>query len=344
MKKILYIRAQWLWDMISSIPKLYEFKNNWFDVYYLFYDMRWLHDYQFDKTIKNNKIVYNWWLNILEIFKTNKIIKDILYIPYWYLKLIFFLVKNFKIFDEVYIPIKTTKWLLFGKILWKQITYIFEDTNDVSRFRNVIEWQLANKIWILNEYNVINWQEEEISFSNNYIVIFPCIQQRSLKIEEWLKIINYIVINNLTVVIVWSQREDWFTNELIKIWYDKKVNNLIWKTNFNQLNYLLKNSKFNILCNWWVMWQWNLINKNNINIHTVSAYIHEPLVDNINSFNIRPYNYAKCKPCESVWNENNKDWFPGCIFANSNKEWECRNIIKWEILINIINKIIWIKN
>lgn len=344
MKKILYIRAQWLWDMISSIPKLCEFKKYWYKVYYLFYDMRWLHNFQFDKSVKNNKIVYNWWLNILETFKINNIITDILYVPYWYLKLIIFLIRNFKKFDEVYIPIKTFKGLLFGKILWKNVTYIFEDTNDISKFRNVIEWQLANKSWVLNDYNTIVWQNEKIEWLHNYVVIFPCIQQRSLKIKEWLKIISNLNDNNINIVIVWSQRENWFTKELNKFWFDNKVTNLIWKSSLEQLNYLLINSKLNILCNWWVMWQWNLLNKYNINIHTVSAYIHEPLVDNINSFNVRPYDYYNCQPCEATWNTTNLTWFPNCVFANTNKEWECRNVIKWEKIITIINKIIWVQN
>ena len=79
-----------------------------------------------------------------------------------------------------------------------------------------------------------------------------------------------------------------------------KIINLINKTNFEELIYVLEKANINICCNGWIMRLANLLNKKNINIHTVSAYLMEPQVDSKYSYNIRPYKYQNCQPCEGL--------------------------------------------
>jgi hypothetical protein len=65
----------------------------------------------------------------------------------------------------------------------------------------------------------------------------------------------------------------------------------------------------------------NLLNKKNINIHTVSAYLMEPQVDNKYSYNIRPYKYQNCQPCEAATSRiNNKKTIKKCVFYNTKRE------------------------
>jgi len=96
----------------------------------------------------------------------------------------------------------------------------------------------------------------------------------------------------------------------------------------------------NISCNGGVMWLANLVNKRNINIHTVSAYLMEPPVDDIYSFNVRPYKYPQCKPCEAATSTIQEKGIKQCVFYNTSKEGICREKITSDIIISFIEKIL----
>lgn len=336
MKKILYIRAQWLWDMISSIPKLKELKDEWHYVSMLFFDMRWLQKIQFKVKSTDNAASFNWWLNILNIFKNNNIIDDIFLVPYWYFKLTFFLLRNFRKFDEVIIPIKTNRFVKIWKIVWKKVTIYFGDSNDNSKYSNVIEGQINWKVKALNEYNFIKWDYKKVNLPENYMVIFPSAEYRSASKQTWIETIEYLLENNKSIVIIWSERESWLSDELKNKDYYNKIFDLTWKTSFEELNYILKNSKLNILWNGWPMWMWNLLNKNNINLHSISVFLLQPSVDNIQSFNLRPFSYPKCKPCEYCFKI--KEWRPeNCVYYWTKNEFRCKKEITTEKIIELIN-------
>jgi hypothetical protein len=75
----------------------------------------------------------------------------------------------------------------------------------------------------------------------------------------------------------------------------------------------------NIAGNGGIMWMGNLVNPRNINIQTVSAYLMQPPVDNKFSFNVRPYTYYACKPCEAASMPQDTR-IPKCVFYNTQKE------------------------
>jgi len=76
----------------------------------------------------------------------------------------------------------------------------------------------------------------------------------------------------------------------------------------------------NISCNGGVMRLANLVNKRNINIHTVSAYLMEPPVDDTYSFNLRPYTYPQCIPCEAGMSTRGEKYISSCVFYKTKKE------------------------
>lgn len=69
----------------------------------------------------------------------------------------------------------------------------------------------------------------------------------------------------------------------------------------------------------------NLVHKNNINIHTVSAFLMEATVDNIHSYNLRLYEYPQCQPCEAS-SLPQQLRIPKCVFYNTDREGECRKV------------------
>ena len=161
-----------------------------------------------------------------------------------------------------------------------------------------------------------------------------------MEIEEWEKVINFLEKKDIKVVILWWEREKWFTKGLEKAWIYPKISDVLGKTNLWQLIYILEHSILNISGNGGVMWLANLVNQKNINIHTVSAFLMEPPVDNINSHNIRPYRYPCCKPCEAAISTiDGEKIIPWCLFKNTTREGECRKAITWENIIKLIEKI-----
>lgn len=342
-KKVLFLKAQWLWDMISWIPKLVELKEQWYEVYQSFYDVKYLTfraSKRIKELVKNMPMFTQWWHFVLELYQKSWLINHILKIPFGLLPMICFIIKNFKKFDEIIIPIRTKTWIRMWRLLWKKSHYIFEWGNDTTKYPNTIQWELWHSIDSLYDYkNYVKREEEAISLPEKYIVIFPSLLERSLLTTEWIKIINYIYNQKIDVLILWWEREKWFLDILKKEWMITKISDYLWKTTFKQLVYTLKRSKSNILCNGWLMWLGNLVNKNNINIHTVSAFLMQPDVDDIHSFNIRPYTYPHCIPCEAA-SLPQSDRIPQCVFYNTVKEWACRKAITSEMIIKHLQKIL----
>lgn len=341
-KKILFLNAKWLGDSILWIPKLVELRKKGYKVYQSYYDERYF-TWSWPKGIVNigRYIVQKPKISfMLDILKREKLIDEILEIPFWIIILIVFLIKNFKKFDEIILPIKTRPGIVLGKILWKVVSYSFESTNDTSKYRNIIEgitWLHINALYDYHTY--IHFDEEKIILPENYIVIAPSMMERSLLISEWLKIIDYLLGIKYSVVIIWSEREQWFIEEIKKEWYYDKVIDSLWKTSFSQLIYIIKHAKIDILCDGWLLWLGNLINKHNINIHTSNGMIFEPPVDNKNSFNVRIYDYPNCTPCSARdTKQQNTGKITQCVFYWTKKEWMCRKVIKSEIIIDYIKK------
>ena len=156
-EKILYIKAQWLGDIISWIPKLIALKEKWYKVYQTFYDMRYR-----DKDLRNlsktdksrlkKQPMYRWRRNILEILKKNWLIYDIIDIPYGVFPLLIFIIKNFKKFNKAVIPIKTRISMILWKLLSKEISYTFEDPNDTKKYKNIIQGESEWKKDVLYKY------------------------------------------------------------------------------------------------------------------------------------------------------------------------------------------------
>lgn len=343
-EKILYIKAQWLGDIISWIPKLIALKEKWYKVYQTFYDMRYR-----DKDLRNlsktdksrlkKQPMYRWRRNILEILKKNWLIYDIIDIPYGVFPLLIFIIKNFKKFNKAVIPIKTRISMILWKLLSKEISYTFEDPNDTKKYKNIIQGESEWKKDVLYKYKKkIVFNRKKISLPKKYITIFPSLWERSPQDTERIKVIEYIIKKKLEIVIIWWTREQWFVDSMQK---KIKIINLINKTNFEELIYVLEKANINICCNGWIMRLANLLNKKNINIHTVSAYLMEPQVDNKYSYNIRPYKYQNCQPCEAATSRiNNKKTIKKCVFYNTKREWECRLAIKAEHITSLIEKIL----
>ena len=344
-EKILYIKAQWLGDIISWIPKLIALKEKWYKVYQTFYDMRYR-----DKDLRNlsktdksrlkKQPMYRWRRNILEILKKNWLIYDIIDIPYGVFPLLIFIIKNFKKFNKAVIPIKTRISMILWKLLSKEISYTFEDPNDTKKYKNIIQGESEWKKDVLYKYKKkIVFNRKKISLPKKYITIFPSLWERSPQDTERIKVIEYIIKKKLEIVIIWWTREQWFVDSMQK--KKIKIINLINKTNFEELIYVLEKANINICCNGWIMRLANLLNKKNINIHTVSAYLMEPQVDNKYSYNIRPYKYQNCQPCEAATSRiNNKKTIKKSVFYNTKREWECRLAIKAEHITSLIEKIL----
>lgn len=336
MKKILYIKAQWMGDIISSIPKWEAEKNKGNKVYLLYYDFRYFGLFLY-------KTDY-----VQDLIKENQIVKDILYIPYGKIDLLLFFIKNFRAFDEVIIPIKT-KWnTILGIFLGKKYQHIFSSLNDIKKYKNVVAGELENKELPMYNYkksfiipkSTPEWMKDEVE-KIKYITIFPSSFERSIESKEWNKIIKHITNKWIGVIFVWWEREKYILQDIDpSLLSNNLIKNALGKTSLNELAYLLENSILNISCNGGVMWLWHLMNPRNISIQTVSSFTMEPPVDNIFSFNLRMYTYPECKPCEAgMYRFDGVKWIPCCKFYNTKREWECR-FIKGKIIIDTIEKII----
>lgn len=334
-KKILYIKAQWLWDMIGGIPFLATMKQQWYEVYQTFYDMRhinkWVEKLTREQKEKYKKWpMYGWRLSILEHFKKQNLIKDIVFIPYWYWNLLKFFIKNFRKFDEVVVPIKTRPALFLSYILWKTHRIIFQWTNDISKYTLLADGEVCGTALPLFAYrDEVNREMKQCSLpSSSYITIFPSIYERSLESIVWKEVILYCRKKWLDVVVIWWDREKWFLDYL---WHDfvaSEVINLIGK-NLPESAYIMSKAKWTISWNGWPMRIANLVHKNCLNIHTVSAYLMQPPVDKISSFNIRPYQYNKCTPCEAANSTIWETWMKPCVFYGTDDEWACRKAITY---------------
>jgi ADP-heptose:LPS heptosyltransferase len=347
-KKILYIKAQWLGDIIWGLPFLIQQKKLGNKVYQTFYDMRHLNKglKKFTKEQQEHYKRYPMYqgrYSTLEILKKSNLIQDIIFIPYEKYKLFFFFLKYLLSFNEAIIPIKTNAWKLLGSLLARSKKIIFQNTNDISKFRTLSDGECNGTGLVLHEcLEYIDRPTEEVKIEGNYITIFSCIFERSLDIKEWIAIIDFAQTQGLKVVIVGWIREKWFIDELEKLWVinSSHVINMLDKTNIAQLSYLLKNAKYCISGNWGPMRIANLMNPNCINIHTTSSFLMEPKVNNKTSFNLRGYHYPECVPCESadstIWGKR----ISGCVFYNTIREGECRKFNTAEQVILILQKIV----
>lgn len=332
-KKILYIKAQWLWDMIGWIPFLATMKEQWHDVYQTFYDMRYINRWV-EKLSKEQKEkykkwpMYGWWISVLEHFKKQNLIKDIVLIPFWHRNLFKFLIRNFRKYDEVVIPIKTKPALFLSYFLGKKRRIIFEWTNEISKYKILADGEVSGKSLPLFAYkDLVNREMKWCTLpSTSYITIFPSIFERSMESTIWREVILYCRKKGLEVVIIWWDREKWFLEYLWDEFVQSEVIDLIG-LNLDESAYIMSNAKWTINCNGWPMRIANLVNKYCLNIHTVSAYLMQPPVDNISSFNIRPYHYNKCKPCEASYSTIWEKWIKTCVFYSTPNEWACRKAI-----------------
>lgn len=345
-KKILYIKAQGFWDIIGWIPFLATMKEKWYEIYQTFYDMRYLNK-SLQKLPKEQaekfkkRPMYTWWIWFLEYFKKIWLIKDIIFIPYWYKNLIMFFIKNFQKFDEVVIPINTKAARIISYILGKKTRIIFSHTNEISTYRVLADGEVSWKsppLYTYKKYTPCNYKEYKLP--TPYITIFPSIFERSLEKKVWINVIEYAKERWFHVVIVWWDREKWFIDELGEDFIKINTISLLNKTLTEELAFILEHATGTISGNGGPMWLANLVNKRNFNIHTVSAYIMEPPVDNIFSFNSRPYHYNKCTPCEAANSTIGEKWCTPCVFFWTIKELECKKIISFIEIKKFINWLI----
>ncbi len=342
-KKILYIKAQWLGDMIWWIPFLVEQQKLWNEVYQTFYDMRYINrglhklDIHVQKRYKRTPMYWGWY-NILETLKSQWLLKDIVLIPYSYRNIFCFLMRNFKKYDEAIIPIKTRAAKLLWWILAKKTCIIFDHINDTSKYRILADGEQGGACLPLYQYHhIIQWPLEKVFLSEKYVTLFPSLYERSIAMKEWIGIITWLRESNYRVIIVGWEREQRFIDDLQDYPIYTEVDNYLWRTTLPQMMYLFQYAILTISCNGWPMRIANLLNKNCINIHTVSAFIMQPPVDNIHSFNVRPYHYKECKPCEAATTPLDRN-MPQCVFCNTTRVGECRNTLVAQNIVYIIKK------
>lgn len=334
-KKILYLRAVGMGDVIMSIPKRNQIRQQWDELYVLYYDFKYFAGtFNYDGELLQ-KIIKESWL-----------IKKVMYIPYNKIKLLWFIIKNFRKFDEVQFPIKTKWWIFRWKTLGKRYKYVFDHADDTKRYEDIITWELWVKT-LLSEYKDffdsidrkqnIGIQEKK---QNKYITIFPSSYERSIDANERKKITDFCTQNNYNIVLLGGKREGRLAEDLQNtLTQNPKIHNYIGQTSFEDLLSLLENAEINISCNGGVMRLGHLLNKKNISIHTVSSLVVQPPIDNIHCFRIRPI-YTCPKPCQALFYRYRwQQWIPVCVFHGTKDEWNCRNI-SWDSIIDTIKKLI----
>jgi ADP-heptose:LPS heptosyltransferase len=159
----------------------------------------------------------------------------------------------------------------------------------------------------------------------------------------WQEIILYCKRNWLDIVILWGDRESWFIPYIWEQFVANNTINLIGNTNLGESAYILERAVWTINGNGGIMRIANLVNKYACNIHTVSAYLMQPPVDNISSFNIRPYHYNKCVPCEAATSTIWDTKMTPCVFCNTPEEWACRKAITFVEIKKFIDRILLTK-
>lgn len=346
MQKILYIKAQWLGDIIGWLPFLVQQKLAWNKVYQTFYDMRhinkWVEKLSKEQQENYKKFpMYHGWYSTLETIKNAGLIEEILFIPYGFWNLVKFIFSNFKKYHLAVVPIKTLAGNMFANLLGRSKRIIFSGVNDTSKYRTLSEWECDWKWLLLHQcLSYIKWPTEQVNIQWDYITIFPCIYERSLDMEHWIAIIDYVQKLGLKIVIVWWVRENWFIQELEKLinLEENGIINLLDKTTIPQLSYVLQHSKYCISWNGWPMRIANLMNSHCINIHTTSSFLMEPAVDNKTSFNLRGYHYPQCQPCESAGSTVGEHGIRWCVFYGTEREGECRKFNTAQQVILIIKR------
>ncbi|MDP2670827.1 MAG: hypothetical protein Q8O99_08315 [bacterium] len=237
---------------------------------------------------------------VLDLFRKQGLIKDIVFIPLGLIGLLRILFKYHNFFDEAVVTIgtKPAKWL--ARRTSKTTRVIFADTNDKSTWRITSEGELGQMPDALFSYHAyLTFPTQAVDLPHPYVAIFPSLFERSPEMSVWKDIITFLHEKNITPVIIGGSREDRFVQELKSHHLYELVIDMIDKTTFEEMVWIVQHSQLNIMCNGGVMRVANLVNQCNINIHTVSAFLMEPPVDNKYSFNIRPYLYPECSPCEA---------------------------------------------
>ena len=318
MAKILCYRSGGIWDFITTIPKRYQIKENGDELYLLRYSSKFKGKlYLFSEF---DKIPLYIWLA-----------KGIIEIPYNKFKLLRFCIKNFHRFDKFYMPIKTKYGYLLWKILSKRAEYTFENQRDISKYKNIIEWEIWN--WkLLSDYKEFfdSYIDKECKIKDKYICIYPSDITRSLKNEDWIDLIKHILSNyKYKIVLLWWGREKRFS-KIVKEHFNKElwknIIDKIWQINLKETGNLLKYSIFNISCNGWVMRYWCILNENNITIQIKSANVYRPPED---------WKHTIC----ITQNECKRFCDGECKYKWTNKDHICKNI-NLQKIINQLDKII----
>lgn len=328
MKKILFLWSTSFWDRIASIPYLLKMKKEWNEVYLLEY-WKWYVNYLHKQS------------DIYKLYKDNNLYDDLFIIPHNKIKLIWFIIKNLFKFDLAYAPTYTHANRLWWFLFWKHRKYTFKSLNDDTKYDNFVSGMLEQKNVDFPSYNKELKIPYDISYKKKlwlnepFISIFVWPYTWSLKIEEREKIFDYINNKWLKIVLLWwnSKDREWWIEEYI--WNKEYIINLLWKTNFKELCSIIKDAKYTISANWWIMRLSHFLNRKSISFSIVSGNMIHPPVDNNTSFHIR--NKVCPMPCEyRVWkDEFLKYWYKKCVYKWTNKEWVCRNL-SWENFIGII--------
>ena len=334
MKKLLFLQPTWMWDRIAAIPYLMKVKKEWkYKIYLL--------DYA-------NWYPYKMNTHIINILKDNQLFDEIIITPYNKIKLLFFVIKYLFYFDKVYIPIKATKNLvLFWNVLWRKKEYTFNSFNDQLKYDNVVDGMMWDKMKPL--YDLISTKisfpylksvKHKFWLTWKFCTIYVWTYSRSIYFEEREKIFNYVSKNWFIPILLWSdniERESWImnyiNNEIIKKYW---IVNLIWRTDFTELCSILKDSKFCITANWWIMRLANALNKKVISFSTCSWLITHSPYDNTYSFHI--YKKTKCLPCEQngSYTKLKNNWFKQCICYKTCKEAVCKKNINSNQIIELV--------
>ena len=319
MAKILCYRSGGMWDFITTIPKRYQIKENWDELYLLCYsnEYKWKL-YLFSEF---NKIPLNNWLA-----------KWIIEVPHNKFKLLRFCLKNFHKYDKFYMPIRTKWGYLLWKILSKKVEYTFYNQRDVSKYKNIIEWEVWKNCGLLSDYGeFFSWYiEEDAKIKDKYICIYASDKSRSLKDDDWINLIKYILSKyNSKLILLWGEREKWFSEIVqnkFKKNYWKNIIDKIWNSDLKETLNLLRYSVCNISWNGWIMRCWCILNKRNLTIQIKSANVYRSPGDWILTINVTQ------KRCKEFCDRE-------CIFKWTPKENICKGIGLQEIITQL-NKII----
>lgn len=333
-RKILFLWAIWMGDRIASIPYFIEKKKEWKKIVLLEYEDKYFHRfYQTNDT--------------LNFLKQNNLYDELLVIPYNKLKLVLFIFKNLFKYKESFAPTKTFVISIRWKLFSRNFKYAFKNLNDNSKYDNFISGMLdenyVDYYSYSNRLKVLPYNSEfhkKFGITNNFVTVYVWPYWWSIEYEEWLKLVNYLRNLWLQIVLLWWDWEDreWWIIKYIK---DKSnIINLLWKTSFEDIFSILKNAKFTISANWWIMWLSHFLNERNISFSISSWFIIHPPVNNKTSFHIHAN--ACPFPCEIRKSENyyKKNWFNHCIYSNTEKKWCCKKVVDFDVIKKYIDKLL----